>query len=167
MSVKYQFLSAMAGLTVFSLTYHFSNSPQSATVVDPKAAAYAAATDKSIDTVLKRHADGHFYADVMVNDHVIHFLVDTGASAIALTQEDARSAGVEFDPNKFEVVGSGASGDVMGQLVSIHHIALGQKEAWDLKGAVLKDGLGISLLGQNYLEQIGSVSIGRDEMTLR
>ncbi|MDB5714650.1 MAG: aspartyl protease [Sphingomonadales bacterium] len=130
-------------------------------------AAYARATDKSIDTVLQRHSDGHFYADVMVNDHVVHFLVDTGASSIALTQDDARTAGVDFNPASFEVVGRGASGDVEGQHVNIHHVAMGQKEAWDLKSVVLKDGLGTSLLGQSFLEQIGSVSINRDEMTLR
>jgi aspartyl protease family protein len=93
--------------------------------------------------------------------------VDTGASSIALTQEDARAAGVDFSPEKFQIVGSGASGEVTGQFVTIHHIALGQKEAWDLKSVVLKDGLGISLLGQSFLEQISSVSISRDQMTLK
>jgi aspartyl protease family protein len=157
----------LAGVTVFATTYHFAGAPQAAPVVDPRAAAIARATDKSLETVLTRHADGHFYADVMINDHVIHFLVDTGASSIALTQEDASAAGVEFSPDKFEIVGRGASGEVTGQFVTIHHVALGQKEAWDLRSVVLKDGLGISLLGQNFLEQISSVSISQDEMKLK
>src|SRR4051812_26128095 len=43
---------------------------------------------------LDREADGHFYADVQVNGATLHMLVDTGATIIALSREDARSAGL-------------------------------------------------------------------------
>ncbi len=130
-------------------------------------AAVAAATNPALDTVLDRQSDGHFYADAMVNDNALRFVVDTGASVVALTKDDARAAGIAFNPSRFTVVARGASGNVRGQQVIVHHLSIGQKEAWDVEAVVVDDGLDVSLLGQTYLSQIGSVSIANDKMTLR
>jgi aspartyl protease family protein len=128
--------------------------------------AVARATDESLDTVLNRQANGHFYADVMVNDRVVNFVVDTGATTIALSEEDARRIGIPFSPADFTVVGQGASGPVQGKMITLHHVALGQKEVWDVDAVVIA-GAHFSLLGQNFLGQIGSVNISGDKMTLR
>src|ERR1700752_678171 len=45
---------------------------------------------------LQRSFDGHFYADAQVNGTTVHFLIDTGASGIALSSDDARRAGLMF-----------------------------------------------------------------------
>jgi aspartyl protease family protein len=131
------------------------------------AAPQAAVMASSGETVLTRAGDGHFYADVLVNGRTIRFLVDTGASGVALTRDDAMRAGVSFDPGRFEVVGTGASGPVRGQRVRIADMRLDLKQASDVDGAVLDDGLSVSLLGQSFLSRIGSVSIEADRMTLR
>ncbi len=132
------------------------------------AATPAAATrDKPNDTVLKRAGDGHFYVDALVNGQAVHFVVDTGASGVALTSEDARRIGLDFTPDQFTVIGTGASGNVMGKRVKLGSVAIDQKEAFDVPGAIIADGLDISLLGQSYLSHIGSVSISNDEMILR
>ncbi len=147
-----------------------NGAPQAKTAAAPTAAskaAVAAATNPALDTVLDRKADGHFYVDAMVNDNAIHFVVDTGASVVALTKDDARAAGIDFNPARFTVVARGASGDVRGQQVTVHHLAIGQKEAWDVEAVVVDDGLDVSLLGQSFLGEIGSVSIANDKMTLR
>jgi aspartyl protease family protein len=127
----------------------------------------ASNSNHGFETVLQRQSDGHFYADVLVNGQRVHFLVDTGASAIALTSEDGVRVGLPANPSEYEVVASGASGDVMGKFVTVHHVQLDNKEAWDLRGAVLGDGLRVSLLGQNFLARIGSVEIKGDQMILR
>jgi aspartyl protease family protein len=118
------------------------------------------------DTRLARAANGHFYTDAFVNRKTIHFIVDTGATDVALTIDDARMAGIKVDPAKFEVVGTGASGAVMGQAVSLDEVDLDGKRVRDIKGVVLQ-GLAVSLLGQNYLRQLHSVEISADTMTLR
>ena len=115
---------------------------------------------------LDREADGHFYATVEINGQPVHFVVDTGASGIALTQDDARRAGIYFAPNEFAVVGRGASGDVRGATVSIDRVRLGHKQVEDLGGIVMEGG-GQSLLGQNFLSRFDSVEIRGDTMTLR
>lgn len=122
---------------------------------------------KPVDTVLTRRADGHFYVDALVNGQSVRFVVDTGASVVALTTEDARRIGIDFSPARFEVVGRGASGAVLGERVTLQSVAIDQKEAFDVSGVVLDQGLDVSLLGQSYLSRVGSVAIARDEMTLR
>lgn len=119
------------------------------------------------ETVLERQPDGHFYADAQVNGRSVRFMVDTGATSIALTREDAARAGVDFDPSRFVVVGSGASGPVRGQRVKIADMRLDLKQAANVDAAVLDEGLSVSLLGQSFLSRLGSVQIERDRMILR
>jgi aspartyl protease family protein len=120
-----------------------------------------------LDVILDRRPDGHFYADVMVNGQPVNFLIDTGATAIALTADDARSLGFYWNDMELEPVGRGVSGEVRGKMVALHHVQLGGKEAWDMQAAIIPEGLGVSLLGQTFLSQIGSVKISGDQMTLR
>lgn len=122
--------------------------------------------DAQRDTVIERGANGHFIAFADVNDEPIRFVVDTGATTVALTLDDARRAGVAFDPGQFAVVGQGASGDVRGQDVVLRDVVLDGKRAEGVHALVV-DRLGVSLLGQNYLRHLDTVSISGDTMTLR
>jgi aspartyl protease family protein len=137
----------------------------------PPAAAAAAATaaapaDQPQPTVLDRADNGHFFTVANVNGEPIKFVVDTGATEVALTQDDARRAGVKFDPGQFDVVGTGAGGAVRGQVVELEDVVLDGKRVSGIHALVL-DGLTISLLGQNYLRRLDSVSISGDRMTLK
>lgn len=115
---------------------------------------------------IPRSQDGHFYVHAMVNGQLVRFLVDTGATQIALTLEDAERVGESFSPAAFEVVGSGASGPVHGQFIEIDSIELGGREVANLRGAVV-DKLEISLLGQAFLSRARSVQMNADEMIIR
>jgi len=115
---------------------------------------------------LPRDGDGHFYADVQVNGSDVHFVVDTGATVIALTRRDAERAGLNVDPDEFAVVAQGASGPVMGVPVVLRQVTLGTRTATDVPALVLADA-GQSLLGQNFLSGFDMVSIERDQMVLR
>jgi len=118
------------------------------------------------ETRLAAGAGGHFYTSALVNGHEVDFVVDTGASTVALTMEDARRAGVAFDPGQFTVIGRGASGPVRGQEVSLTSVSVDGKEVRSLRGAVL-EGLEESLLGQSYLSRISEVRMSSGEMILR
>lgn len=121
----------------------------------------------SIDTVLERKANGHFFVDAQVDGQTVHFLIDTGASGIALTGEDARRLGIVVLPSEVVQVGTGASGPVLGKRIVLHRVSVDQKEAWDMEAVVIPEGLDVSLLGQSFLSRIGSVSINGDRMVLR
>lgn len=123
-------------------------------------------SDSRGDVRLERRPDGHFYARVRVNYTTVDFMVDTGASGIALSTADARRANVDFDRSDFEIVGEGASGAVKGQRVLLDSVKLGPERATQVPAVVL-DGGDQSLLGQSFLDRFGSVEIRGDTMTLR
>jgi len=131
----------------------------------PQPAAAAAATS-AIEVTLERSSDHHFYANANVNGHDVRFLVDTGASEIALTEEDAKKVGISFDPSKYELLGEGASGFVRGQYVNLDSLQLDGIHQNAAK-AVVVEGATVSLLGQPFLENVDEIVIRRDEMVLR
>ncbi len=116
--------------------------------------------------ILEREADGHFYADASINGQTIRMLVDTGATAIALSRADARRAGVGISIGMPMVVGQGAGGDVHGELVTLDRVSLGGAAAEEMTAVVL-DGGEMSLLGQSFLSKFDSVEIKGDRMVLR
>ena len=120
--------------------------------------------DGSIE--LSREGDGHFYADVRINGAPIRMLIDTGASGIALSREDAQMAGIATSIGMTDVVGEGASGEVHGQWVRLDRVELGPLSASGLDAAIL-DGGQQSLLGQSFLRKFGKVQIEDDKMVLR
>ena len=166
-------VAAIAGAIAGKLDRRVPNATQAAvdkvTIVDrpveasPNAAEFNSAQDA---IVLKREPDGHFYADALVNNMSVRFMVDTGATGIALTRDDARRAGLAVSAGMFDVVAEGASGDVKGEWVTLESVRLGQEEAMNVP-AVILDGGQQSLLGQSFLQQFSSVEIKGDRMLLR
>ena len=119
-----------------------------------------------IDTRVRRNRNGHFYVTALVNGQPVRFVVDTGATTVALTVEDARRAGVRFDPASFDVIGQGAAGPVRGQQLHLSSVELDGKERLHVRAAVL-EGADVSLLGQSYLSRLNSVQMQGDQMVLR
>ncbi|WP_234002363.1 TIGR02281 family clan AA aspartic protease [Erythrobacter sp. AP23] len=128
---------------------------------DDSYAAWVAGT-----TELPRAADGHFYADVSVNGAQVEFLVDTGASVIALTGADARAAGLYWSDADISVVARGASGPVQGVEATLDRVELGGHVARDVRAVIVPEGLAISLLGQSFLATVQPVRIDADRMVL-
>jgi aspartyl protease family protein len=120
--------------------------------------------DEPRETVLERSEGGHFYANVEVNGELVRFLVDTGASGVALTEADAERIGIDFSRGDYEPVGMGASGPVRGKFVTLDKVSLDGKAARNVDGAIL-EGSDISLLGQNYLGRF-SVEMRGDTMRI-
>ena len=148
------FLATIAGGATLGIFWplHKSEAPASATT--------------ALEVTLERNSDRHFYADAEVNGKPVRFLVDTGASEIALTEDDARKVGIEVDPSKYELIGQGASGIVRGQYVDLDQIDLHGLRESNAK-AVVVQGANISLLGQPFLENIDEIVIRKGEMLLR
>jgi aspartyl protease family protein len=113
---------------------------------------------------IARAADGHFYLDAQVNGAQVHFLVDTGASMVALTSADAQRAGIALPSARMTAEGAGGAIEVVP--VTIERIAAGPLEARGVEGAVARE-LPVSLLGQSFLSRIGTVQISGDRMVLR
>ena len=133
----------------------------------PKAEAEAlSATGERRETTLEKERNGHFYTYADVNGEPIRFVVDTGASFVALTVKDAKRLGIPFSPDEFQVIGEGASGLVRGKLVQLDSVEIEGKRVTDVKAAIL-EGSRLSLLGQSYLSRMGEVQMRGDYMVLR
>ena len=115
---------------------------------------------------LQRSKDGHFYADVRINGTYVHMLVDTGASVIALSRQDAQSAGIATSIGMNDIIGQGADGPVHGEFARLDNVELGPLSASGLEAIVLNSG-NQSLLGQSFLSKFDSVQIEGDRMILR
>ena len=109
----------------------------------PEAGAAARVTTPSEprrDTELQRESNGHFYVHAKVNGQLVRFLVDTGATMVALTVDDAERAGLNVNAATFQIVGEGAGGPVRGQDVKIGSIEVEGKLVNDIEGVVLEGG---------------------------
>lgn len=143
--------------------------PERRSVIEVPPAAKAKLASAEVSgpwTTLRREENGHFFARAQVNGQSVDFMVDTGASGVALTEGDARRLGIPLDPNNYYEIGTGASGPVYGQPVILDRVSLDGKTVERVQGAVL-EGLEISLLGQSFLGRMGKIEITRDQMIIR
>jgi aspartyl protease family protein len=142
--------------------------PQSVTASRSQGAAPQAPVGNGYaQTTLPRAPDGHFYAEMRVNGTPVKFLVDTGASMVALTREDAQRIGLQFSDGDFTGTAETASGSVGLKPVMLDRVTLGPLEANGVEAAIVQQGLRQSLLGQSWLKRIGKVTIEGDQMVLR
>jgi aspartyl protease family protein len=132
----------------------------------PAAPSAKPTTQWRAETRLTPGPGGHFHTTALVNGQPVDFIVDTGATTIALTIEDARRIGLAVEPSTFTEVGVGAGGPVRGQEVTIDSVSVDGREVRTLRGVVL-EGLQDSLLGQSYLTRIGEVRMSGGVMILR
>ena len=118
------------------------------------------------ETELRRRSDGHFYVTADVNGAPTTFVVDTGATTVALTEADARAAGLVFSQAEFEPVARTANGIARGKSVNLSKVGIEGKEVTEVEAMII-EGAEVSLLGQSYLARITGVEMSGEHMVLR
>jgi aspartyl protease family protein len=119
------------------------------------------------ELVIARHRNGHFYLDAFTKSGAkIHFLVDTGASDIALTKEDAVKLGFNPSKLKYTRLYSTANGTASAAPVLIRQLTIGKKTFYNLEGHVTSGDLDISLLGMRLIEDFKDFKITQDMLLL-
>jgi len=110
---------------------------------------------------------GHYTVEAMVDGVPLVFLVDTGASEVILTLDDARRLG--FDPDKmtFSRTYQTANGTVQGAPVMLQKIAVGPIVVENVRASVNSAPMEGSLLGMTFLSRIGGYSVSGNVLTLR
>ena len=161
-------LAAVGLLGIVVLAPSLQRAEAPAVAPKPPASSASAASVRigngAASRALARSPDGHFYAEAQVNGAQIRFMVDTGATMVALTPADAQRAGIALPSERAKAIGAGGEIEVIP--VTIDRIALGPLEARNVRGAVAEQ-LPVSLLGQSFLNRIGTVEISGDSMVLR
>jgi len=119
-------------------------------------------------TELKANGSGHFITKASINGADITVLVDTGATTVALSFEDAQDAGLRPGHLDFDVPVATANGVAKAARVRIDRIEVGDVEVDDVDGMVLPEGaLRGTLLGMSFLGRLQSFRIEDGVLYLR
>jgi aspartyl protease family protein len=111
--------------------------------------------------------NGHFEVDSDVNGRGVRFLIDTGATSIVLTANDAASIGLDMSALSFTIATSTANGTAMAAPARIDEIVIGSIIRRNLRALVAKEGaLDQSLLGMEFLNSLSSFTIKQDQLQL-
>ena len=119
--------------------------------------------------MVARGGDGHFRVAAQVNNATVDFLVDTGATSVVLTSQDARAAGLAIDRLSYTVAVSTANGTAYVAPVRLERLAIGDSIALgNTQAFVAADGaLRTSLLGMNVLGKLSSWEMRGNRLILR
>ncbi len=119
------------------------------------------------EIVLPRQPNGHYYLTLDVNDVPIDFVVDTGASQIVLSQEDAARVGIDPASLRYLGLANTANGQVRTAPVWLDRVSLGEMQDFEVP-AVVNDGqMDGSLLGMTYLDSFDTIQIRNGELILQ
>jgi aspartyl protease family protein len=116
---------------------------------------------------IAKSADGHYWADGQVNGATVRFLVDTGASQVALTPADARHLGIDTSDLKFNYKVVTASGEARGAAVKLANVTVAGARLNDVDALIIDKGLDTSLLGMTYLGRLASFQATRQALILQ
>ena len=114
-----------------------------------------------------RSADGHYWAEAMIDGTAVRVLVDTGASVVALTREDALRLGLRLKSEDFTSTVNTASGSARAARVTLTSVAVAGARVEDVDALVIEAGLGQSLLGMSYLGRLSAFEATPSALTLR
>ena len=116
-------------------------------------------------------ADGHYWADALIDakdgGHAVRVMVDTGASVVALTRDDAARLGLKLTADDFSGAVITASGRVRAAPVELQAVAVAGARVDRVEALVVEAGLPHSLLGMSYLGRLSSFSATPVGLTLR
>lgn len=122
---------------------------------------------------LRAGTGGHFHAVAEVEaargaaSQRVRFMVDTGASDVALTRDDAKRLGIDVERLRFDVPYSTANGPSMGARVRLERVTIGDIALDNVAGSVVSGRLEQSLLGMSFLRRLTGFEIHGDVLILR
>jgi aspartyl protease family protein len=119
------------------------------------------------ESVYRRAGDGHFYIDADVNGARIRFLVDTGATFVALSPDDARLAGLRLFESDYTARTTTANGVTRVAPVTLRQVEVDQLQLFDVRAVVLEKPMPVSLLGMSFLSRLQGYETRSDELVLR
>jgi aspartyl protease family protein len=116
---------------------------------------------------LRKESDGHFWATAYVNDIPVKFLVDTGASLVALSERDARKIGLDTDNMDQNAEVRTAAGRVKASTAVINKIEIDGVTVKNVQAVVIDKGLEHSLLGMSFLNRLDGWDVTPTAIVLR
>jgi len=106
------------------------------------------------DAEVTKAVAGHFWADGQVYGRRGRFLVDTGATTVTLTGDDAKRLGLDLASLSFDIPVHTAHGEGRAARVHLAALSVGSARVEDVDAMVVRQGLSTSLLGMSYLGRL-------------
>lgn len=110
--------------------------------------------------------DGHFWVNGEINGTDARFLIDSGATITAISDDVARRASLNIDESGPGVVMQTANGTVLARRASIAGLTIGPVRTSDLPVIVSDRFDGVNVLGMNFLSRLRSWRVENGEMVL-
>jgi aspartyl protease family protein len=115
----------------------------------------ASPAPSSRNVVLNKGRNGHFAVEARVDGRRVEFMVDTGASHIAIPEREAARLGIFPRPSDFTVRVNTANGVTRAALVELRQVEIGDIVVRNVPAIVHPDeGLSVNLLGMSFLSRV-------------
>lgn len=143
-----------------------SSSVQSASTSEPQEDRVTMATTNG-EVHLRAAENGHFFSPADVNGRSISVVVDTGATGVSLTYEDAREIGLRLSDSDFTMESQTANGTARIAPILLDKVRIGDIEVRDVEAFVAEPGkLFQTLLGMSFLKRLSHIDIKGQELVL-
>ncbi len=135
--------------------------------LSPGPASVTTANNGADVVVHRARPSDHFVVVANVNNAPVQMLIDTGATVVTLTYEDAGLAGIRTNSLRYNVSVATANGTARAAAVVIDSLTIGPIEQRRVVALVTEEGaLDTSLLGLNFLNALSSYTVSGNQMTL-
>jgi len=135
---------------------------------EPRPAEASASTAAGRSLAVSADLRGHFVVHLALNGQRVRMLVDTGASLVTLSHEDAAMLGIRVSERDFTRRSSTANGVVATAPVRIREMRIGDITLRDVEAAVLPPrALSTSLLGMSFLKRLEGFEMSKGRLLLR
>ncbi len=116
---------------------------------------------------LPRGPGGHYYLTAKVNGVDMTFLVDTGATDVALGAEHAKKLRLQLQDKDYTKRYHTANGIVRGAPVALRRVQSGRLRLDNVEASVLEGPLDMPLLGMSFLNRLKGYEVRGDQLVLR
>jgi aspartyl protease family protein len=160
------FWLVVALLLVLGYTYRYELRDVGQRLLAELAPGYAASRGRTVE--IARGQSGSFPVTAQVNGARVAMLLDTGASAVVLTQDDAKAAGLPLEVLNYSVNVDTANGRTRAAPVTLDRIAVGAITERSVPALIAQPGqLRTSLLGMTFLNRLQGWDVRGDKLVLR
>ena len=119
------------------------------------------------DVLVRPGPQGHFMVDVGVNGIAVQFMVDTGATRVTLTGEDARRIGLPAGALDYSYRYETANGPIHAAPVTLRDMRIDGFGITEVDATVTQGPLGVSLLGMSFLNRLSGYEVGPQGLVLK
>jgi aspartyl protease family protein len=156
----------IALLLAIGYTYRFELRDVADRVLAELVPGRAATRGRTVE--IARGPGGSFFVTVQINDARASMVLDTGASAVVLTQEAAKAAGLPLEMLYYSVNVDTANGRTRAAPVTLGRVAVGGIVERDVPALIAQPGqLRVNLLGMSFLNRLQSWEVRGDKLILR